>query len=191
MQEKLEFSKIPRFKSCLCCDLKSGNIFICRLEFLLTILGIVFVSFGGVGFFYAAINDVRFSDNEDGFIRTIFYEFNVISYGLFSVTLLTLMAVFSYYFLDGVKMNEPRNLLPYTFKNVFFGIILTAYGLCFLSPLFFLGVYFILLATFNYSLFDAISLENEEKLLKSLTSQQRTQNGKITPAIEISSNDQE
>lgn len=70
--------KVPRFKSWLCCDLKSGNVLICQLELLLDILGVVFVFFGGVGFYYAAINDVRFSDNEDGFIRTIFYEINFI-----------------------------------------------------------------------------------------------------------------
>ena len=78
MSEKLKSLIIPRFKSCLCCDLKSGNVFVCRMEFMFNILGIVFASFGGVGFFYAALNDVRFSDDEDGFIRTFFYEINFI-----------------------------------------------------------------------------------------------------------------
>jgi len=78
--------------------------------------------------------------------------------------------------------NEPKNLLPYIFKNAFFGIILTTYGICFLNLIFFLGVAFIVLAICNYSLFDAISLENEEKLIKSLTNQQTIQDVKVISA---------
>ncbi|KAL7012027.1 hypothetical protein ACKWTF_014582 [Chironomus riparius] len=183
--------KFAAISSINCFNPKKTSVILCWIDFIASILGVVAAAaFGFVGIII--INDEQQKHLIADYIsQYLTVNSDVISYGLFSVTLLTLMAVFSYYFLDGVKMNEPRNLLPYTFKNEFFGIILTAYGLCFLSPLFFLGAYFILLATFNYSLFDAISLDNEEKLIKSLTSQQRTQNGKTSPAIEISSNDQE
>jgi len=78
MSEKLKASKIPKFKSFFCCDLRSGNIFICKLELFFNILGLVFLSFGNVGLYYVMLNDVQISDIEDGFIRTIYHEFNLL-----------------------------------------------------------------------------------------------------------------
>jgi hypothetical protein len=65
-------------KSCWCCDLKDGNVFICRMEFMFNILGIAFGSLGGIAFYFVVLNDIRFSEDQDGFLRSFFYEYNCI-----------------------------------------------------------------------------------------------------------------
>ncbi|KAL7012025.1 hypothetical protein ACKWTF_014580 [Chironomus riparius] len=148
--------KIPRITQCCCCGLKTGNIFWCWIEFFTILSGLVISTYV---FFIHGLNGMPVILSIDDYFHP--YKYSV---GFFLIGAETVCAVICLFFIHGIRKKKPEYLLPFTFKNAGISLIFILYGACFLNLLGIIGVFYMLVAISNYSLYDEILDENQRKL---------------------------